>query len=338
MAATPRSRKSILRSHRLFLGVDGGGTKTHVVLTNESGTVKGDGLAGPSNPLRVGVETAAANIVKATVAACDNNGLSRGDIYAATLGLAGVRRADLRQRIRESVETRMGIRKIDVVTDAEIALYATTFGKPGLVVIAGTGSICIGTNSVGEIAISGGWGPLAGDEGGGVGIAQHALHAVAKASDGRGPATKLSESAAEYFRASGPENLIVAIYSPLVDNTRIAGFARFVVEAANEGDAVALEIVTNAGEELGIAAAAVIRRLELQQQKIPIGCVGSVFKAGGTLTAPMLAKIRAIAPKAFLTTPSVTPANAAAMMAISNFSDNKADDAADNRTGKRQHR
>ncbi|MBC7900194.1 MAG: hypothetical protein H7070_09095 [Saprospiraceae bacterium] len=318
MAVIPPNRSRKDKSHQLYLGVDGGGTKTQIIIINAAEEVKGEGNAGPSNPLRVGVETAVANIVKATNEACDNAGVSRGDIAAATLGLAGVRRADLKQRVRESFINRLRIGKVEVVTDAEIALYGTTLGKPGLVVIAGTGSICLGKNASGELAISGGWGPLAGDEGGGVGIAQKALHTVAKASDGRGIQTLLSERAAEYFRASGPENLIVAIYSPLVDNTRIAGFARLVVETAQEGDKIAVEILEDAGLELGVAACAVIKKLKLARTKVPIGCVGSIFNAGELLTGSMLKVVRECAPKAYLTEPLMPPAQAAALMALRN--------------------
>ena len=318
MAAKPTKRSRKATFPQYFLGVDGGGTKTQVALMNEGREVIGEGAAGPSNPLRVGVETAVTNIIKATDQAMDAGGIMRVDIAAATLGLAGVRRADLKQRVKASFTEQLRVRKTEVITDAEIALFATTMGKPGLVVIAGTGSVCLGKNEKGKMAIAGGWGPLAGDEGGGVGIAQTALHAVAKASDGRGIATTLSRRASEYFRASGPENLIVAIYSPQVDNSRIAGFAKFVVEAAQDGDAVATDILEEAGSELGLAACAVIEKLGLKRQKVPIGCVGSVFKAGEILTRPMIDTIQTIAPKAFLTEPAMAPAHAAALMALLN--------------------
>lgn len=323
MSARTKSIDRKTLAHRFYLGVDGGGTKTHIALINAAQTVVCEGVAGPSNPLRVGVETAVANILKAINEAVDIGGVSRGDIAAATLGLAGVRRADLKQRIKASFVEQLRIRKTEVVTDAEIALYATTLGKPGLVVIAGTGSVCLGKNAAGEIAISGGWGPLAGDEGGGVGIAREALQAVAKASDGRGIATVLSKRASEYFRASGPENLIVAIYSPQVDNSRIAGFAKFVVETAQAGDTVAMDILSQAGFELGIAAVAVIEKLGLSKKKIPIGCVGSVFNAGELLTKPMRNVIQTVAPNAFLTEPLMPPAHAAALMALRNGSNGK---------------
>ncbi len=311
-----RSRKQ--RSYQFFLGVDGGGTKTNIAIMNEARELVAEAVGGPSNPLRVGVETAVTNIIKAIDSACDIGGISRGDIVAATLGLAGVRRTDIRERVRESFIERYRIRKTHVTTDADIALYGTTLGKPGAVVIAGTGSICLGVNAAGEKAIAGGWGPIAGDEGGGRGIADQALHRIAKASDGRGERTKLSEQAAEYFRASSVENLIGAIYAPQMDNSRIAGFARLVVETAIEGDKIAVEIINDAGRELGTAAVAVLKRLGLEKQKVPIGCVGSIFGAGRLLTAPMIEIINKTAPKAYLQEPLMPPSHAGSLMAMKN--------------------
>ena len=309
-------RKSLPQSLNIYLGVDGGGTKTHAVLLDEKKTVVGQGFAGASNPLRVGVETAVANIYQATVAACDAANVSRGDIAAATFGLAGVRRLDLRQLIRERFIEKLKIRSVEVITDAEIALFGTTLGKAGVVLIAGTGSICYGKNEAGETAISGGWGPLAGDEGGGSNIARRGLQAIAKASDGRGQPTKLSQAGIEYFRTSSPENLLVAIYSPQMDNARIAGFARFVVETAQAGDEIAVEILREAGLELGLAVNAVVGKLKLKNKKVPIGQVGSIFRAGELITDTLLQTVHRFAPKAFLADPILQPASAAAQMAL----------------------
>lgn len=315
---SPKSTRT-LKSHNLYLGADGGGTKTHIVLIDDEKNLVCEGFSGASNPLRVGVEPAISNIIKALDTTCDKAQLSRGDVVSATLGLAGVRRADLRQRIRERFGNILGIKKVEVVTDAEIALYGTTLGKAGLVVIAGTGSICYGKNENGKVATAGGWGPIAGDEGGGISIARRALQAIAKASDGRGKPTKLSEAGIEYFRTSTPENLLIAIYAPQIDNARIAGFARFVVETANEGDEIAVEILKEAGFELGLAAFAVIKKLKLEKKKVPIGYVGSIFKAGSLLTDSLLKTVHSFAPKAYLAEPKLSPAQAAAQMAFENF-------------------
>jgi N-acetylglucosamine kinase-like BadF-type ATPase len=308
-------RKNTARLHNLYLGVDGGGTKTHIAIVGNDGQLICEGFAGASNPLRVGVEPAVTNIIAAINSACDSVNKNRGDIVSATLGLAGVRRADLRQIIHERFVERLGIKRVQVFTDAEIALRGIGENKAGLVIIAGTGSVCIGQNAKGEKYSAGGWGPLAGDEGGGAGIALNALHKIAKASDGRGRPTILSDIAVDYFRAGRIENLSVAIYAPQVDNARIAGFARFVGEAALDGDEVALEILREAGFELGTAACAVIKKLNLQRSKVPIGKVGSVFQSGSLVTDSLLKTVHTIAPKAYLLDKIIVPAHSAAEMA-----------------------
>ncbi len=308
-----------IHPQNLFLGVDGGGTKTHIVLLDHQKEPVCEGFAGPSNPLRVGVETAVSNIMQAVDAACDKAHKNPGDIVAATLGLAGVRRLDLRESVRRRIIETLGTKKVQVVTDAEIALYGTTLGKAGLVIISGTGSVCFGQDEKGQQAMAGGWGPIAGDEGGGISIATQALQAIAKALDGRGKPTKLSEVGAEYFRASTPEDLVVAIYSPQMDNKKLAGFARYVVETAHKGDEIAIEILSVAGFELGLAAFAVLKKLNLHNKKVPIGMVGSIFKAGELLTKPLLETVHSYAPKPYLQEPILIPANAAAVMAHTNF-------------------
>ena len=313
--------KKRIKSHQLFLGVDGGGTKTHAIIINESGQVVGEGIFGASNPLRVGIERAVANIFKATENACDAAERSRADIVAIECGLAGVRREDLRHSVRQRIYENFRLETLEVITDAEIALYAVNSGKAAIVVIAGTGSVCLGRNDNGEKAIAGGWGPLAGDEGGGAGIARRALQAIAKAIDGRGKPTILSQYAADYFRASTPEDVVVAIYMPQTDNTKIAGFARFVVKAAKEKDKAALEILREGGEELGIAATAVIKKLKLQKQTIPIGFVGGIFKAGKLFTQPIIEQVHKIAPNIYPVHPKKSPAQAAAEMALKKFQD-----------------
>ncbi len=307
------------KSHNLYLGADGGGTKTHIVLIDEQKSIVCEGFSGASNPLRVGLETAVSHIIQAINTTCDKAQISRGDIVSAVLGLAGVRREDLRRRVRERFVNLTNIRRTNITTDAEIALYGTTQGKAGIVVIAGTGSICYGKDENGKVATAGGWGPIAGDEGGGVGIARRALQAIAKAADGRGKPTALSEAGMDYFRSSTPQDLLIAIYSPQIDNARIAGFARYVVETAQTGDEIAQEILKEAGFELGLAAFAVIKKLQMRKRKVPIGQVGSIFKAGNLLTDSLLETVHTFAPKAFLAKPKLSPANAAAVMAFENF-------------------
>jgi N-acetylglucosamine kinase-like BadF-type ATPase len=305
-----------LRTQYSVVGVDGGGTKTDAVIMDANQRVIGEGRAGPSNPLRVGIASASAAVREAIDKACATARVRRADLVAAEIGLAGARREELRDRMRETFSV-LGIPNIQVVTDADIALYGATDGAPGLVVIAGTGSICCGINSRRKKFCAGGWGPIAGDEGAGAWIARRALRAIASASDGRGPKTLLTEMACNYFHVSEADDLTTAIYQPTITNERIAGFGRDVVEAAKQKDAVALAIITEGGMELGLAASAVIRNLQMERDEFQIAYVGGVFRAAGELVLrPLSEVVKKVAPRAYFEPPHFSPAVAAARMAL----------------------
>ena len=303
------------RTHHSVVGVDGGGTKTEAVIMDGDLRVIGEGMAGPSNPLRVGLTIAAAAVREAIDNACAAAKIRRSDLEAAEIGLAGARRRELRERMRETLLP-LGIRDIEVVTDADIALYGATDGAPGLVVISGTGSICCGINSRGKRVCAGGWGPIAGDEGAGAWIARRALRAVAHASDGRGPQTLLTELACNYFHVSTADDLTTAVYAPTITNERIAGFGKDVVEAAKRKDPVSEQIIHEGATELGLAAVAVIRTLQMEREEFQIAYVGGVFRAGGEMMLkPLRAEVAKVAPRAYFAPPHFAPAVAAARMA-----------------------
>lgn len=300
---------------RAVVGVDGGGTKTHAVILDSNFVVAGEGFAGPSNPLRVGITNAAAAVREAIEKACEVAHVRRTDLVAAEVGLAGARRPELCARMREALQA-SGIPEIVVATDADIALYGVTEGEPGLIIIAGTGSICCGINARSRRMCAGGWGPIAGDEGGGSWIARRALRSIAHATDGRGPMTSLIDAACTYFHVSEANDLSTAIYSPTITNDRLAGFGRYVIEAAQAQDAVAEEIMDDAGQELGRMAVAVIRNLKLQSETFQVGYVGGIFKAAGEMVLEGIRKeVKKVAPKAHLGPPRFVPAVAAARMA-----------------------
>jgi N-acetylglucosamine kinase-like BadF-type ATPase len=303
-----------IHNRQLVLGVDGGGTKTRAIITDARQRVLGEGTAGPSNPLRVGIGNAASAVREAIDNACLEARVPREDIVAAEIGLAGVRRGDLRMRMREALSG-LGIDSIEVVTDADIALFGATEGEPGLVIIAGTGSVCCGVNAHGKHLCAGGWGPLAGDEGSGSWIARRALQAMARSCDGRGTETSLGEAACSYFNVATTDDLLIAIYAPGMTNDRIAGFGKHVIEAARNGDAVAHEIVRDAGRELGIAANAVIRKLRMGRERFQVAYVGGVFAAGDLILDSLRAEVARAAPKAYLAPPHLSPAIAATRMA-----------------------
>ena len=115
---------------KLVVGVDGGGTRTRAAIL-DGDRVLGEGTAGPSNPLRVGIANGAAAIRDAIDRACAAALVQRDDIVAAGIGLAGVRRKDIRTRMREALIETLGIENIELMPDADMALYGATEGAPG---------------------------------------------------------------------------------------------------------------------------------------------------------------------------------------------------------------
>lgn len=303
---------------QLVVGVDGGGTRTRAVILNGP-KILGEGAAGPSNPLRVGIGNGATAIREAVDKACAAALIHRDDLVAAGIGLAGIRRKDVRARMHDALVQTLGIKNVELVSDGDIALYGATDGRPGVVVISGTGSIAVGMNRQGKRASAGGWGPVAGDEGSGSWIARRALQSVARATDGRGPKTSLSQAACEFFQVATPDDLSTAIYAPTITNDRIAGFSKPVIQAAQEGDTVAREILREAGAELGKAAVTVIHKLKLDNERFQVAFIGGVFAAGELVTKSLREQLTKGAAKAFIDNPSFSPTIAAGRMAQENL-------------------
>ena len=147
-------------------------------------------------------------------------------------------------------------------------------------------------------------------------LARRALRAIAHASDGRGPQTALTELACAYFHVTAADDLNTAIYAPTITNERLAGLGRDVVNAAKMKDPIALQIVADGGTELGLAAAAVIRHLQMEHDRFQIAYVGGVFRSAGDLMLNTLrAEVKRVAPRAYFEPPHFAPAVAAARMA-----------------------
>jgi len=298
-----------------YLGVDGGASKTAALVTDDSGRPLGDGIAGPSNHLRVGIETAARNIERAVNKALVTADVASREIVWAYCGIAGSDHPAHRQEVVESLSVFFPRRNFTVDNDARIALTGAIGFGAGVVVIAGTGSVALGRNAAGEEARAGGWGPIVGDEGSGYAIARAGLAAILRAFDGRGPATSMTELLQRDYDMT-PADLPRFVYAQTTQADDLARLSKLVIDAAEGGDALAGEIVTRSGGELAKAVLAVAGRIGLTSTDFPVAYVGGAFKAGETLLAPMRSAILAAAPEARIVPPVHTPVEGAARMAI----------------------
>lgn len=298
-----------------FLGIDGGGTKTHAIITDSRFRVIGRGASGAANPLRVGLEDAVSHMSEAIAEACEQAAISPREIASACAAVAGISHPIHYHTLKDALDRALSLDNLELVTDARAALEGALDGRPGISIIAGTGSIAMGINSEGEMARSGGWGPTISDEGSGYDIARHALKAVISSFDGRTPQTSLTEMVCKRLGISNPSDLPGVIYNSDSEPVEIASLAEIVARAAGEGDPVAREIIEGAGRELGKLAVSVIEKIGLSGKPFRVACVGSVFKSGELVLGPMREVILRVAPEAEIGSPIFPPEIGAAKLA-----------------------
>ncbi|HXI14701.1 MAG TPA: BadF/BadG/BcrA/BcrD ATPase family protein [Thermoanaerobaculia bacterium] len=300
----------------LFVGVDGGGSKTAAVVVDRRMKIIGRGLAGPSNYLRVGIEEATINIDKAIASAIATARADPSQVGYTYCGIAGSDHPKHRARMIEALRSLFPLGNFTVDSDARIALIGGVGLHPGIVVIAGTGSVAFGRNESGKEARAGGWGPTIGDEGSGYSIARRGLSAIVRAYDGRGPQTALTDLLCTVHGLCQPEDLPTFVYAPTTRVASIAAYGKMVIDAARAGDRIAKEIVSSEGYELGKTVLAVARKLEMETGPFAVAYFGGAFRAGDLLVGPMREALLAGAPEAEVRPPIETAVEGAARMAI----------------------
>jgi N-acetylglucosamine kinase-like BadF-type ATPase len=276
-----------------LLGIDGGGSKTAVLIARRDGTPLGRGEGGPSNYHAVGKEKAFEALDAAISQAWVDTGMHEQPVAAAVLGMAGVDRTQDSLVFEHWIAKRFRDAQVRLVNDGQIALAAGTPQGWGIVVLSGTGSIIFGQDEQGQTARAGGWGYLMGDEGSGYQAALAALQAVAKAFDGRGPATSLTQRVTAFFQAGSPPDLIAAVHQPDRTRAEIARLSRLVDEEALAGDAVAQRIINNAVGELAAGVQAVaVQKLHLDT--LPAVLAGGFLVHGISLQTALLAQVKGL--------------------------------------------
>ncbi len=305
------------------IGIDAGGTKTVCQLADETGAVIQETRGPGANLQAVGeleVEKVLHDVMERAIRGSGGAGSGadrRARLPAAIcLGIAGVDReedalvvGDIMRRIGQNA-------RVLIVNDALVALEAGVPGQPGVVVIAGTGSIAYGRNARGEAARAGGWGYVLGDEGSGYWIGRTALRAVLREADRRGEPTSLTGRLLMHFDVTKPQDLIHAVYYGGLQSTAIAALAPHVQEAYEEGDTVAAGILDGAARELTSSALSVARRLELLEEPCTFLLAGGVFKGVPWLVTELTERLKAPAAQASVIRLEVEPASGAVRLAL----------------------
>jgi N-acetylglucosamine kinase-like BadF-type ATPase len=286
---------------RVFLGVDGGQSGTTAVIGDDTGRVLGAGEAGPCNHAAAGEGRAKlmAAVSGSVSAACAKAGLDAAGtrFQAACFGMSGG--PDDKREILGRI---LNAELLVVVTDAAIALTGAMGGGPGIIVIAGTGSIALGRNAAGGEARAGGWGYIFGDEGGAFDIARQALRAALRMEEGWGPETSLRTILLDATGAASVNEVLHLFYTPAWPRSHVARLAAEVDRAATNGDAAAQRILARASQELALLAASVRTQLWQAGDTVEVAYIGGVFQSAAVrerfrLLVEMEQGVRVISPR-----------------------------------------
>ena len=250
---------------KYFLGLDGGQSRTTALIGDENGRVIGVGRGGPCNHVPPG---AARTKFTLTIGGCvkqarEAAGLAEDIAYeTACYGFSGGP-AD-----KDAVVGRMFQAGKRLVThDAYIALCGAHAGAPGVITIAGTGSISFGRGAESQLMRAGGWGYVFGDEGGGFDLTRQALRdALLKATG-----------------AKDANDLMHQFYGGKLTRPQMAAMSRLVDKAAFAGDVVAYGILTEAAQQLAGITLAVRKRCFGPKECAPVAYIGGVFNSTGLL-------------------------------------------------------
>ena len=256
-----------------YLGIDGGGTKTRCALGDETTTLA-TAVAGGSNVIRVGEAQAREALHSAVREVCAAARIDPSRIGGVCIGAAGAARPEVAGKI-ERILAELTPASIEVVGDTLIALEAAFGTGPGVIAIAGTGSIAYGRDATGRTYRAGGWGYAISDEGSGHWIGQRAVSDIVRSRDA-GQGTALESMVLEAWRLQAFDELVQTANSqPPPDFPRLFPV---VLKAAEEGDPRACALLADAGNRLAGLTANVIDRLLPHSPHAPVAMTGSVFR------------------------------------------------------------
>lgn len=285
------SAQAQARPQRLFIGIDGGQSSTQAAVADETGRIIGRGSAGPADEVNQGTDSTRLRdaLEGALSAALDAAGLPRDTkLRAAVAGVSGYEGRVYGKPPRINAED------FALVHDTRIAHAGALACEPGVVVIAGTGSVAYGAGQHGE-ALAGGWGYLFGDEGSAFWIARTALSQAMREQDS-GDSTAFAQFALEKLRMPSLRALSRAFSMGSIDRAAIAALAPGVLRAAETGDAAAEAIVREGADALAASAMYALRRSRLPDSA-KVAIVGGVTQ-NGTIADAFAQRLRALMPQA----------------------------------------
>ena len=295
----------------IVIGVDGGGSKTRVIV----GTAEGEVLAsaeGPKSAVVPGQAARSADVIAELVTSALGEIALPGAVMPRVLycGVAGTGRDEERRALHDALDEKELAEEVVVDSDGMIAMYDALEDRAGILLVVGTGSIAYGRSPSGSIVRCGGWGPAFGDEGSGGWIGRRALSIVAASSDGREPPTALLFPILAATQCEDVQDLIP--WAASADARAFATLAPVVFTTAANGDQRANALVSLAAEELVLHIRALAKQLFSDERAaVTVALSGGLMQRGSPLRKRLEQRLKSAVPGAQLRAEEVLPARGA---------------------------
>jgi glucosamine kinase len=299
---------------QIVVGVDGGGSKTDVIVADERGKELAT-LTGDASAVRPGEALSSADVISQLV----RDALTMAEITdrsrVLVAGIAGVGREKERKALLRALKGEGIAEEVQVVADAEIALVDAFPEGPGILLVSGTGSVAFGRSPAGAFRRCGGWGPVCGDEGSGAWIGRRALSIVTSSHDEREPETRLVGAVLTALELEDVDGLVG--WAAAATPKDLAALATHVVTLAADRDLRANSICTLAAEELVIHVRTLARQLFTDERAdIPVALAGGMLQRGSFLRRLVEHRLKSAVPGSHLHAEDVVPARGAVKMGL----------------------
>jgi len=299
----------------IVVGMDGGGSKTRVVVADDAGNQLAEVVA-PGSAVRPGQVEHSADVITAALrdalASCE---MTHVVPKVLCVGVAGVGREQERQALWQTLTSRELAEEVVIHTDVSIALDDAFGDGPGVLLVSGTGSIAYGRGPSGQVARCGGWGPVFGDEGSGQWVGRRALSVVTASVDGREPETALIGAVLTAAQVNEPQDLIA--WAADASPAQLASLAPVVSSVADAGDLRANAIISLAVEELVVHVRTLSRQLFGDERAAtPVAFTGGMLTKGTTLRKRLEHRLKSAVPGAQIRLGEVNPARGAVRAAL----------------------
>ena len=267
-----------------IVGVDGGGSKTTVLVADLSGNEISRAVSGASSYKSIGKEKAIENLNKGIFKAIEClDGSEEIHFISSCFGFAG-NDAEEDYKIykeivfNEELSSYLNPKRTIICNDTRIGLESGSENKNKIIVIAGTGSNCLGINEDGKQIRASGWDFILADEGSGYEVGLKALKAVMRAYDGRGEKTLLSRTILKELNLKKALDLVKWAYDRPFSKVKIGALAKTVCATAQMKDKVSIDILAEEAEEAAISVITVAHKLGFEDKDFDLIFVGGLFK------------------------------------------------------------